>query len=285
MLSLYKSHKLLCFIYVLMMTVSCGTILNYIFVPSLSAQINNTSDSSNVNINGDLGSGIPQWLQSMFPAIVAAIASVAAAIFAATNQTKLKKLEEWKAERDARREYEYEARKRLYRELEPVLFLLNEHSEDAYRHILQLATLARDGTLATNLTSPTKDNEDNYYLKSTIYTLILPMAIFRLLHSNLTLYDLELDINFKFQYILAKCLYLTCSNSFDIAVGDKQNSETCLICSDPHLMHPKEHMIKYTDDKKELQSIAHHHHIPYNELGIHRGTTDSLASSVIVRDT
>jgi hypothetical protein len=160
-----------------------------------------------------------------------------------------------------------------------------KHSEDAYRHILQLATLARDGTLATNLTSPNKDNEDNYCLKATIYTLILPMAIFRLLHSNLTLYDLELDTNFKFQYILAKCLYFSCSNSFDIAVGDKQNPETCLICSDLHLRHPKEHMIKCTDDKKELQSVPHHHHIPYNELGIHRDTTDNLVSSVIFRDT
>jgi hypothetical protein len=84
-----------------MIAVSCGTVLNHIFVPSLAAQINNIPDSSNVNINKDLVSDNLPWLQSMFPAIVAAIASVAAAIIAARNQTKLKKLEEWKVERDA----------------------------------------------------------------------------------------------------------------------------------------------------------------------------------------
>lgn len=137
----------------------------------------------------------------MPPAIIAAIASVVAAI----NQTKLKGLEEWKAEQDARREYEYEARKRLYRELEPLIFLLVEHSENAYNHIRELANMARSGNLSINLS--TTDSKDNYYLKATIYKLILPMAVFRLMQRSLTLYDLQLEDYFRIQYILAKFLY------------------------------------------------------------------------------
>lgn len=59
-----------------MIAVSCGTILNYIFVPSLAVQTNNISDSSNVNINKHPGSGIPEWrksIESIIPALIGAI--------------------------------------------------------------------------------------------------------------------------------------------------------------------------------------------------------------------
>ena len=63
-------------------------------------------------------------------AIIALISSVitaaVAAFFARKNETRLRRLENdlaiKRAELDARRDYEYEARKRLYQECEPILF-------------------------------------------------------------------------------------------------------------------------------------------------------------------
>lgn len=56
------------------------------------------------------------------------------------------KFQEQRAERDARRDYEYDAKKRLYAECEPVLFEAMELAETFRRRVLSLArTAAREG--------------------------------------------------------------------------------------------------------------------------------------------
>jgi uncharacterized membrane-anchored protein YhcB (DUF1043 family) len=63
-------------------------------------------------------------------AVIALVASiitaVVTAIFSKRNDIRLKQIEHEldtkKAEQDARRDYEYEAKKRLYQESEPILF-------------------------------------------------------------------------------------------------------------------------------------------------------------------
>src|SRR5215218_7940770 len=52
-----------------------------------------------------------------------------------------------KSEDDARRDYDYEARKRLYKECEPLLFRLAEASENGLHRIFSLARTARMGDL------------------------------------------------------------------------------------------------------------------------------------------
>jgi hypothetical protein len=128
---------------------------------------------------------------------------------------KLKsKLKIEKAEHDARRDYEYEARKRLYQECEPILFQFSELSESALRRIYALARNAKDGNLGPDgywLST------DHYFIRSTIYRLVAPMTAFKLLQHKLTNIDLKLDQSINIQYILAKILYYTFSSSPDLA--------------------------------------------------------------------
>jgi hypothetical protein len=118
------------------------------------------------------------------------------------------------AENKARRDYEYDARKRLYKECEPSLFRLSEASENALHRIFSLARTARMGDLGphTNwLESP------GYYMASTIYNLLAPLVVFRLLQNRLTLVDLPLDRRISHQYILAKLLYISFTEDFVLA--------------------------------------------------------------------
>src|SRR5215207_1749089 len=118
------------------------------------------------------------------------------------------------AEQDARRDYEYEARKRLYHEIEPYLFLFLELSGGAINRIFRLAYTAKEGNLDPNagwLSGP------GYFINSTIYRLIAPLAAFKLIQRRLTLFDLELDPKINIQYSLGKCLYSTFSDDFDLA--------------------------------------------------------------------
>jgi hypothetical protein len=86
-------------------------------------------------------------------------------IFGSMNQNKLKQLEKIKAQENALLDYQYEARKRLYHELEPLLFLLTEHSENALKRIENFAKAAKDGQLYWS-SSP------GYYMQSTLVSII-----------------------------------------------------------------------------------------------------------------
>ncbi|MDQ3804091.1 MAG: hypothetical protein M3416_09710 [Acidobacteriota bacterium] len=118
------------------------------------------------------------------------------------------------AEQDARRDYLYEARKRLYKECGPILFRLAEASENALHRIYSLARTARNGDLDPPnswLSGP------GYYLTSTLYNLLIPCAAFRLLQERLTLVDLEVDSRIKDQYLLAKWAYVSFTDDFSLA--------------------------------------------------------------------
>ena len=113
--------------------------------------------------------------------------------------------------RDAQRDYEYEARKRLYQQCEPLLFQLAEFSESALYRIYSLARTARHGNL------PSWVDEDDYSLRSTMYFLISPLIILRLIQSQLTFVDLTLDSHIARQYSLLKLLFLTFTDDFTFA--------------------------------------------------------------------
>ena len=134
------------------------------------------------------------------------------------NQQELEslraKLTEQGKERDARRDYEYDAHKRLYAECEPLLFQLAEFSEHAYYRIYSLARTARLGDLPEWLV------RDGYYLRSTMHKLISPLVVFRLIQQRLTFVDLRLDAYIASQYALLKLLYLTFTDAFDFANMD-----------------------------------------------------------------
>jgi hypothetical protein len=167
---------------------------------------------------------MPDQADVIVAIVTSAISLVTAAVTAILtrkNDTRLKHLENKlaieRAEQDARRDYEYEARKRLYQECEPILFQFAELSESALRRIHALARNAKEGNLGPDRYWL---STDHYFIKSTIYRLIAPMAAFRLLQRRLTSIDLKLDQTINLQYILGKTLYYSFSSSPDLAKSE-----------------------------------------------------------------
>lgn len=140
------------------------------------------------------------------------------------NSEELKKLqaqldiatETEKGENKARRDYLYDARKRLYTEIEPLLFQLSEASEEALYRVYSLARSTRTGEIDHWLAL---DAENKYYMASTMFKLIAPIAIIRMIRQRLTLVDLTVDADINFQYTIARIISLCWTDDFDLARG------------------------------------------------------------------
>ena len=129
-------------------------------------------------------------------------------------RTQAAALEDWKAGRDAEREYEYEARKRLYHELQPLLFQLREASESAYGRIANLAKASQRGDLESAQTGWL--SEDLYRL-TTVYRLVVPAVYVRLIRGRLTSIDLNLDASLRADYEVAKLIVSTWNDGHELA--------------------------------------------------------------------
>jgi hypothetical protein len=112
-------------------------------------------------------------------------------------------------EESARREYEYQARKRLYKECEPLLFQLIEASETALSQI--------NGIISRVKTTDVKVFREEYNLKTTAYYLLVPCAVFKMIRRRLTMVDLQVDPMIYTHYILAKSVYLSYTHDFSLA--------------------------------------------------------------------
>ncbi len=113
--------------------------------------------------------------------------------------------------KDARLDYLYDAHKRLYRECEPLLFQLAELALNAQHRVYSLARSARRGSIPDWL------DVDGYYKRSTMYFLIAPLVVLRLIQRRLTFVDLTLDSHIAGQYRLLRLLYLTFTDDFVFA--------------------------------------------------------------------
>ena len=159
----------------------------------------------------------------MDPKIIAALVTSATSLFVAiwvyiTNRKSQHDLELLKAdlsrvnaEQDARRDYEYDARKRLYEECEPLLFQMSELAENAQHRIFSLARTTLQGNLPYWL------NQEGYYLRSTIYHLLSPHTVFRMIQRRLTTIDLKVEPIIRSQYKLMKLCYLLFTEDFTLA--------------------------------------------------------------------
>ncbi|HVT11028.1 MAG TPA: hypothetical protein VHE55_02070 [Fimbriimonadaceae bacterium] len=139
------------------------------------------------------------------------------------NQAGTEKLEELKAKlsetetrRKARLDYEYEALKRLYTNVEPLVFQLIQESGGAMHRVLSLARSANDGSLSGK---ESWLSSDGYYLRSTIYRLMAPLAIYRLIQRKLTLVDLSLEPWIHIVYALCESAYYSFTDDFKLAEG------------------------------------------------------------------
>lgn len=110
----------------------------------------------------------------------------------------------------ARRDYEYEARKHLYDEVEPLLFQVYEALEEAHHRVRSLARTARNDELIWL-------ESNGYYLSSTVYKMLLPAAYLRLIQRRMTFVDLGLDPRIELRYLLLKRYVRSFTDDFDFA--------------------------------------------------------------------
>jgi hypothetical protein len=175
---------------------------------------------------------VPKEAWEAIASVLAILISVIAAVFAARQKSKSDesleayklelnkrmadyegKIEEQHSESAARREYEFEARKRLYEECEPLIFRFSDNASNAYYRVLGLARANRENVLQSTAFLGSFD----YYFKSTIYKLFAPLAIYRLMQDKLTFVDLKLDDKIRLQYLIIKQVYLLWTDDFGIA--------------------------------------------------------------------
>jgi hypothetical protein len=210
---------------------------------------------------------------SIVVALIGAGVSLAVAIVAQVGNrrtsTRVQKLEEERAERSARRDYEYEARKRLYEECEPLLFQAVELAEAARSRVVSLARTARNGKMAVDgsgwLAGP------GYYFKSTAYLLFAPATTFRMLQTQLTVVDLGLERRLRTHYELLKLVFQSFNADFDLA----ERAVPEPLPYEPDKTDPGE-----SDRDKLLASSPQR----YARQGVYRGVLDVVVEALIVDD-
>ncbi|HEY8610754.1 MAG TPA: hypothetical protein VIL69_05610 [Roseomonas sp.] len=148
---------------------------------------------------------------------------------AASNADQQRQLEQLKASlldetasRTARRSYEYDMRKRLYAECEPIFFQLSEASDLALRECRDLARWKACLEL-----EPKRENTDaqtgpwmltnSSKLVASLYALLAPLALYVLLRSRLTTVDCALDNWLFLRFRMARELYDVFQNDAAIA--------------------------------------------------------------------
>lgn len=158
-------------------------------------------------------------------AIIAACASLVVAVFSTSKANKAQRditeltsrLQEQRAERDARRDYEYDAKKRLYTQCEPVIFEAMELAENFRHRVVSIARSARLGYLLPDGTGWLTPSEDDYYIESTAFFLLAPATSFRVIQRRLTAIDLALEPRVNFQYQLLKLAFASYTWDYDLA--------------------------------------------------------------------
>jgi len=144
---------------------------------------------------------------SVWIALIGAVSGLSGAIISARYARRLARiqstLDEQRDISKARRDYEYEARKRLYATYEPIKFQLVDLIGQALRRISLLS-------LATPAPSSLEE-------KASIYELLAPSALVRMMDRNLTLADMNLEPQVSVEYGLIKAAYRVLADSSSVA--------------------------------------------------------------------
>ncbi|SRR6266568_4854140 len=170
-----------------------------------------------------------QTILAVATAIISLIVSVVTAVVAyvskLSSETRIAQLQdrltEARSERGARRDYMYEARKRLYSDFQPVLFQMVERCDGALNRIRDgIAGGAREGRILWPSRLGEDWTGDPYHMISTAWDLLAPLAFFRMGQQKLTGLDLSVDAVIRWQYRLAKELYTTWTMGNELASQD-----------------------------------------------------------------
>lgn len=166
-----------------------------------------------------------------------------------------------KGERDAALDYRYDAIKRLYTDLQPLLFQLSSLCASAYGHTRGLARTARNGWLGTG---PESWLRDDYFLLSTVYRLFVPAAVVELIQRRLTFVDLSVDQTLHKRYQLARLLVATWNSGFDIAASEP--------------------VLEYHPHDRDAEARARAEPAAYGLQHLYAGQVEALTACLIVRD-
>ncbi|MCZ8547176.1 hypothetical protein OOJ09_23550 [Mesorhizobium qingshengii] len=108
--------------------------------------------------------------------------------------------------------------RRLYEEIEPLLFQLYEACEQSYFRVKSLCRSQRGGDLDSSKDSWLRP--EGYYLFSTVYYLLLPIGIFRIIQKKMTFVDIYGDPGIALKYYLAKIYFFAFTDDFVVAGYD-----------------------------------------------------------------
>ena len=126
---------------------------------------------------------------------------------------------------NAKLEYEFDARKRLYARIAPLLFQLAEAAEGSYYRIVNLVGM-RSAQKVERLAKKALLDVDgslvrtNYYLTSTLYKIFLPFALYRLLQRSATSFDLTLDSEIRAKYFLLKTAFICFTDDHELSAEE-----------------------------------------------------------------
>jgi hypothetical protein len=166
-------------------------------------------------------------------------------------------LAERSAERNARRDYEYDAKKRLYSEIEPLLFQLFEALEEAQYRVRSLARTSRTNNIHW-LERP------GSYFRSTLYKVFLPAVLLRLIQRQMTFVDLHLDETIRIRYQLLKLYVRSFTDGFDLA--------------------KLEPVLRYDPNNEEWRKLTATEPAVYKRQALVVGDLDKICEAMIVRE-
>lgn len=209
-----------------------------------------------------------QTLIALTTAAASLIVSVTTAavtyIFRRRSDMNLARLEdtliEQRSERSARREYIYEAQKRLYTDFQPVLFQMVERCNGAVDRIKGLAESARSGRLSWPGRLGRGWEKDPYHMISTCWDLLSPLALFRIGQQKLTSIDVSVDPVTGWQYLLGRELYASWAMGYELAAEeptlpfDDAKRKTRQNILSAHLEQVVDCLIRY-GDKGEMSCL------------------------------
>jgi len=169
-----------------------------------------------------------QMIIALIAAAASLVVSVATAAvsysFRRRSDTELARLQdqltEERSERSARRDYVYEAQKRLYTEFQPVLFQMVERCNGALARIKGMAESARTGRILWPGRLGEGWEDDPNHMISMSWDLLAPLALFRIGQQKLTGLDLSVDTVIGWQYLLARELYSSWAMGYELAAEE-----------------------------------------------------------------
>lgn len=146
-------------------------------------------------------------------AVIGAVSGIAGTVISVRSQNRVTRLSsllaEQRAESDARRAYEYEARKRLYEVYEPLRVRMLDCTDNAVAEIIAL--IGRPGPGHPGSSSA------EYRVKAAAYYLLAPLVVARMIERRLTLVDLSLDKRIYTEFVLAQLICRSLSDEFTVA--------------------------------------------------------------------